>query len=335
MCCLFGLIDTTQQMSDAQKRRIISCLARASEVRGTDATGYACNAGGLFYIKEAPVSAHKMKFRIPKDAHVIMGHTRMTTQGLATRNANNHPFPGKVADGQFALAHNGVLSNDDLLRSIHDLPNTKIETDSYVAVQLIEKRNSLDFDAIRFMAEEVKGTFCFTLLDQKNRLYIVKGNNPLSLYRFREGFYAYASTREILDEGLERAGYRGHPYEEIPIQSGEILMIDRDGTITREHFKPPVSYSYTRWYTFAEQEDEVSAEYRNYMMNFAESLGVPKRELEWLASFGYPDDDLEECVFDDAYRKSCLEFAGYYDEMEEDYENFADCPWYCTEGARY
>ena len=335
MCCLFGMIDTTQQMPDAQKRRIISCLARASEVRGTDATGYACNTSGHIYIKKAPVAAHKMKFRIPKDAHVIMGHTRMTTQGAATRNSNNHPFPGKVADGQFALAHNGVLSNDDLLRSIHDLPNTKIETDSYVAVQLIEQKNSLDFNAIRFMAEEVKGTFCFTLLDEKNRLYIVKGNNPLSLYRFREGFYAYASTREILDEGLERAGYRGHPYEEIPIQSGEIVAIDPDGTITREHFQPPASYSYTRWYTFAEQEDEVSTEYRCFMMNFAESLGVPKRELEWLASFGYPDDDLEECVFDDAYRRSCLEFAGYYDEMEEDYENFADCPWYCAEGARY
>ena len=121
----------------------------------------------------------------------------------------------------------------------------------------------------------------------------------------------------------------------LDIQSGEILAIDPNGTITRERFQPPVSYSYTRWYTFTEQEDEVSAEYRSFVMNFAESLGVPKRELEWLASFGYPDDDLEECVFDDAYRRSCLEFAGYYDEMEEDYENFADCPWCCTEGARY
>ena len=63
--------------------------------------------------------------------------------------------------------------------------------------------------------------------------------------------------------------------------------------------------------------------------------GYTGSELEWLASFGYPDDDLEECVFDDAYRRSCLEFAGYYDEMEEDYESFADCPWYETPGGEY
>ena len=333
MCCLFGLIDISRQMSEIQKRRLISCLAEASEIRGKDATGYACNTGGRLYIKKAPVPAHRMKFRIPKDACVIMGHTRMTTQGSAARNYNNHPFTGKAADGQFALAHNGVLSNDDLLRSIHDLPRSRIETDSFVAVQLIEKRNSLDFNAIRFMAEEVKGTFCFTLLDQEDRLYIIKGNNPLCLYRFREGFYAYASTREILEEGLEQAGYRGHPYEEIPIQSGEILMIDPQGSITRERFQPPVAYSHTHMYSFYDREDEISAEYRNYMMNFAESLGVPRRELEWLASFGYPDDELEECVYDNAYRKSCLEFTGYYDEMEEEYESFADQPWRCAAGA--
>lgn len=118
-------------MSDIQKRLHISCLAEASEIRGKDATGYACNTGGRLCIKKAPVPGRWMKFRFPKDYHVIMGHTRMTTQGSASRNYNNHPFTGKVADGQFALAHNGVLSNDDLLRRIHDLPGSRIETDSY------------------------------------------------------------------------------------------------------------------------------------------------------------------------------------------------------------
>ena len=34
----------------------------------------------------------------------------------------------------FALAHNGVLNNDKRLRRQHDLPATKIETDSYIPV---------------------------------------------------------------------------------------------------------------------------------------------------------------------------------------------------------
>lgn len=41
MCCLFGLIDVKHQLSGAEKNRIISILAEASEARGTDATGYA------------------------------------------------------------------------------------------------------------------------------------------------------------------------------------------------------------------------------------------------------------------------------------------------------
>ena len=333
MCCLFGLIDTTRQMPDTQKKRIVSCLAEASEVRGTDATGYACNTSGRLYIKKSPVPAHRMKFKIPKDAHVIMGHTRMTTQGAATRNSNNHPFPGRIRDGQFALAHNGVLSNDDVLRSIHDLPKSKVETDSYVAVQLIEKKNSLDFDAVRFMAEEVKGTFTFTVLDQKERLYIVKGNNPLCLYRFQAGFYAYASTKDILEAGLERAGYLCAPHEEIPIQSGEILVIDLEGNITRERFKAPISYTYAHSPYYSGYEEDES--YRNYIMSFGESMGVPRKELEWLASFGYGDDDLEECVFNNAYRRMCLEYTGYEEEMEGNYESFADCPWYETQGGEY
>ncbi len=91
MCCLFGLIDTRGRLSGTEKSRIISILAVASEARGTDATGYACNSGQKLIIEKHPLPAHRMKFRIPDDASIIMGHTRMTTQGSAQKNRNNHP----------------------------------------------------------------------------------------------------------------------------------------------------------------------------------------------------------------------------------------------------
>nr|WP_243106064.1 class II glutamine amidotransferase [Butyricicoccus sp. OF13-6] len=49
-----------------------------------------------------------MKIHIPHGVNVVMGHTRMTTQGNAQFNQNNHPFLGKVDGSSFALAHNGV-----------------------------------------------------------------------------------------------------------------------------------------------------------------------------------------------------------------------------------
>ena len=145
MCCLFGLIDSRNQFGAKEKSRILSVLATECEERGTDATGIAYCSHRHLSIYKRPIAAHRMRFRIPADSRVIMGHTRMTTQGDARRNRNNHPFLGYVENKPFALAHNGVLWNDGILRRTKHLPKTRIETDSYVAVQLIEQKNALDF----------------------------------------------------------------------------------------------------------------------------------------------------------------------------------------------
>ncbi len=79
----------------------------------------------------------------------------------------------------FALAHNGVLYNDHILRQEQaDLPNTRIETDSYVAVQLLERERALNFDSLRRMAEQLEGSYTVTLLGPKNELYFIKGTTP-------------------------------------------------------------------------------------------------------------------------------------------------------------
>ena len=175
MCCLFGLIDYGHTLSGKQKSRIISTLATACEVRGKDATGIAYNNNGKLCIYKRPLPASLMRFKIPADAHVIMGHTRMTTQGSAKKNYNNHPFLGQAGDDTFALAHNGVLWNDYELRHERLLPHTKIETDSYIAVQLIEQQKALHPQSLKNMAEELEGSFCFTVLDKADNLYVVKG----------------------------------------------------------------------------------------------------------------------------------------------------------------
>jgi predicted glutamine amidotransferase len=82
----------------------------------------------------------------------VMGHTRMTTQGNKKQNYNNHPFAGH-ADKEFAFAHNGVLWNDKELRKDGTIPNSYIDTDSYIGVQLIEKQGKLDFDKLHATAK--------------------------------------------------------------------------------------------------------------------------------------------------------------------------------------
>ena len=335
MCCLFGLVDIKHQLSGSEKNRIFSVLAECSEARGTDATGYACVSRGKLIIEKQPLPAHKMKFHIPRDAHILMGHTRMTTQGDAQRNRNNHPFLGKIPGIQFALAHNGVLSNDTALRKKHNLPKSRIETDSYVAVQLIENQSCLDMASIRYACEQLKGTFNFTILDRENRLYIAKGNNPLCLSYFKKlGLYMYCSTKLILEEALEEMGYSVFFYEEIRMADGEILQIDSRGNITRDRFKAPVSYNSFDLYNYWEPVTEEPSGYRRYMMDYAVTLGISKKELDWLHYAGFSTFDIEECIYNPSYRTLCLYESGYYDEDEQEdalyeieYDSFKNYAW--------
>lgn len=195
--------------------------------------------GGVFTPRRKTVS--ELNFKHPDDIVALIGHTRHSTQGSEKKNYNNHPFFGRMQGCNFALAHNGVLWNDGDLKQELLLPQTKIETDSFVAVQLLELRKKLNFESLRFMAETVKGSFSFSILDSKNNIYLVKGDSPLSVLHFPKlKLYVYASTDEILykaliDSPIFPSIKRGE-YEQIPIDEGEILKICPDGRIERGEF---------------------------------------------------------------------------------------------------
>ena len=142
MCALFGWLDYKGIVSNKLLKKLTQSLANAAEERGTDASGIAYVKNGKVTIYKRPKPAHKLRFNAPSGTKAVMGHTRMTTQGNEKFNYNNHPFYGHV-DKNFAFAHNGVLYNDKELRVEKHLPKTKIETDSYVAVQLIEQQGKL------------------------------------------------------------------------------------------------------------------------------------------------------------------------------------------------
>ena len=154
MCALFGWLDYKGIVSNKTLKRLTQALANAAEERGTDASGIAYVKDSKITIFKRPKPAHKIRFNVPNDTKAVMGHTRMTTQGNEKFNYNNHPFYGH-ADVDFAFAHNGVLHNDKELRKEKNLPQTKIETDSYVAVQLIEQQRKLDLNSLKAMAEDV------------------------------------------------------------------------------------------------------------------------------------------------------------------------------------
>ena len=218
------------------------------------------------------------------------------------RNCNNHPFEGRCGTESFALAHNGVLYNDKELRREQHLPTTPIETDSYAAVQLLEQGQQLDTENIRRTAELVEGSFVFTILKNDNTLFLVKGNNPLTLYHFPVlGLYVYASTKNILDNALQKV-HIAEKACEVETAEGEILEITPNGKLNRSDFEMqdyihtlfnPYNWNqlnYAKWWMEDEREE--------LLLEYCGTFGILEEEVQLLLDFGYDPDEIEELLMD-------------------------------------
>ncbi len=296
MCCLFGLMDFKRVLSTHQKNKILSVLSQESEVRGTDATGIAYNHGGKMRIYKRPVPARRLHIRIPNGVNIVMGHTRMTTQGNAKYNYNNHPFHGHCGGKSFALAHNGTLWNDTDLQK--NLPKTHIKTDSYVAVQLLEQNGTLDLSSLKEMAETVEGSFTFTVLDADNNLYVVRGDNPFAIGVYH-GFALYASTDSILEKATMRLRL-GTPDSIYEPEEGDILKIDSKGQVTSGSFTPQTNYSHLwREYPYYGQYDLYDDPFeRDNLIEVGKTMGISPDEIRVLLDYGCTRGEIEELLYD-------------------------------------
>ena len=306
MCALFGFLDYGHQLSPKVLQKLVQSLANASEVRGDHASGIAYNRDNHLTVFKRPKPAHKLKFMLPDGTSAVMGHTRFTTQGSEKQNYNNHPFRGN-AGTDFALSHNGVLYNDHELRIKEHLPQTEIETDSYIAVQHLEKQGKLDFDSLKNMAETVCGSYTFTILTQSNTLYMIKGSSPIYLVHFPElGLYVYASTGAIMMKALAKTGMQHLDYQIIEVTDGMIVKITPDGNIDFSEFKVnEFGYpAHTLWSFDTMQQP--GTKYKPVslpddgledLLDICGYFGMTEDEVMYLLEMGYSYDEIEEFLW--------------------------------------
>lgn len=284
---------------------LTNSLAEQSAIRGTDATGIAfTSSSGINTVKDSK-SAYRMDFKHPDNTIALIGHTRHSTQGSEKKNYNNHPFSGKCQNTKFALAHNGVLCNDKELRKSLRLPKTKIETDSYIAVQLIESKKHLDFDSIKYMAEKTEGSFSYSIIDDKNNIYLVKGDSPLSILHFPNyKIYVFASTDEILYKSVIDtkllSELKSGAFEEIEINEGNILKICSDGKLEKRDFN--YRYYYGRnWWDFGIVPYSSSISNKDDYIEDLKSLacfqGYSPETVDELIGSGFSPEEIEEHLY--------------------------------------
>ena len=307
MCALYGFINYGKILSKKELKKLVRNLSIASELRGTDASGVAYVRNGKIVIYKKPQPSHEVNFYFPSDITILTGHTRMATHGDARNNYNNHPFVGHTAEGDFALCHNGVLFNYEQVQKQEQLLKTKIKTDSYTAVQLIEKYGKADFETIGKMSDQVNGSFVFTVLTSEEKLYISKWNNPICILHFQKlGIYVYTSTKEIMQMALRGTIFEKQTVDVIPVSEGEMVSIDKNGIIERSRFTPEYDdfFGYCGCRAFRERED-----YDSYLCEYGSMFGVSEEEIMMLYEMGYEDEDIELMMMDHDMLRDCLNEA--------------------------
>lgn len=253
MCGVFGYVyygdDAGTNRSDTRST-LYHALAEASLVRGSQASGIAYVEDGALVIQKKPCDIISAAYRFPEETKILIGHCRLTLFDDYGDNANNHPFCGETQDKKtFALTHNGILADLSKIRREQALPATDIETDSYAAVQLLSQKQEISLETLRTTCETLQGSYLFTVLDEDNNLYLLRGDVPVYLVHFKdEELYLYASTRDLFEKAILPLGI-GFSYqtnnidsalsrvEYIPLEKGDIIKIAADGTLTQTKFK--------------------------------------------------------------------------------------------------
>ena len=225
----------------------LKSLWRGLESRGTHAAGFALQwVGGDHPIvlkaagppgkggthgargrhngsRRRPSLHHELKHWLGRgeNTQYVMLHTRFTTQGSTSNNANNHPV---VSEGM-VVTHNGVLVNDsDILARLGVNPVADVDTEAINA--------GLRHHSPGWVLDEVDGSMSVAWVDSTKSPDTVNlmtnGENPLVIARTTDLDIVWASTKSILDQSKFKIQSFFHA------QPFKVYTISPDGIIRSE-----------------------------------------------------------------------------------------------------
>lgn len=226
MCGIAGI--STSINSKINTRALAHELLVGIESRGSDASGFAFLDGNQNYIayKDAKPGSQLPLSELPRRANTVILHTRLATQGTIANNGNNHPVLGP--DGQVALVHNGVISNDYEFRTEFGGPFKGLPAvDSVVIPALIEQRG------VGKAVQALSGYAAIAYLDNRyddDILTLARLDySPVHYTWLMDGTFVFASTKAILSAALRASNLDyGHIWE----MDEETLFQVQRGVIT-------------------------------------------------------------------------------------------------------
>ena len=208
MCGIFGVVIwPSSQFQTTQIRKAFESMAKLSESRGQDASGILSWVDGKELVLKSPSRvANILQSKAYSDlipiinstSHqpvVLVGHTRMVTNGDRTCSENNQP----VLMPDLSIFHNGIIVNEQFLSTQLGPGVRAMDVDTEVFGLLVELHLSAGMellDAVHFAKEQCEGanTYC-CMSQQLSSLVLATTNGSM--------FYAEDSTGSNLIFGSE------------------------------------------------------------------------------------------------------------------------------------
>ncbi len=235
-CGVFGIyINNPENMTDAARSAFYGLYAL--QHRGQESAGIAVSNGrniqihkgvGLVSDVFTPEQIDNMK------GHIAIGHVRYSTTGESGL-INAQPLVFHYLQGTVALAHNGNLTNNTVMRRRLATYGSIFQTttDTEIIANLLA-RYSLDKmeDALAKCMIDLKGAFALVIMTEDTLVGVrdPMGIRPLCLGEIN-GNYVLASESAALDTiGAELIR---------DVNPGEIIVINKDGLKTQQVVNSP------------------------------------------------------------------------------------------------
>ena len=217
MCGIWGIANLNCRIDNKVLIKIIKKLMVLSEIRGKEASGVSILKGDkLSVLRKAKASHELLKDKDFKtliqdrilagssEDTLIIGHSRLVTNGSQYRPENNQPVTKK----NIALVHNGIIVNCDELWTNVEGMEKNFEVDSEIILELfykyVSEGKSPDM-AMKETFERIQGMASVLSISQEKDCLVAATNNGSLYYCGSEdgNLIVFASEALILKKLLK------------------------------------------------------------------------------------------------------------------------------------
>jgi glucosamine--fructose-6-phosphate aminotransferase (isomerizing) len=199
---------------------------RRLEYRGYDSAGMAMLNGGGVQVRRVAGKIdglHRTLQERPLEGHIGIAHTRWATHGAPTEQ-NAHPHVD--CSGEFALVHNGIIENSEVLRDkLEELGHVfGSETDTEVLVHLVEEAYEGNLEqAVAAALTQVEGAYGIAVVSSRDpeKIVVARQGSPLLLGLSENDDHEAFVASDV-------AAILGHTRKVIYLEDGELAVLTAD-----------------------------------------------------------------------------------------------------------